>query len=287
MDNSKKASIRDLIDQALSENPKFFDMDKDIGIELRLNNFFKEKGRQPSQTEMSEFIDRLIDDIFVSFEESTERKDVRTRINEFNLQIYTIKSNPYFNRFAESELFGKVLSYYQIEDGTYTKDFVPSIDEKRTMSEDELRQGDYEIRMKHFRHIMDLYGTKMPMNYSDDMMIIDEVLEKQEGNAVQLDFGRMDTREAAYVTRILYLMGYRANFEEVKNGKVCAKKIPLIMQKRKDEKNGQQLGRESIGTYKDPAFTDEVYNRLVEYENSLDDLEMTFTGRTDDGDYEL
>lgn len=285
MDNSKKeVSIRDLIEQEISKNPNFFEMDMDTDTRLRINLFLKTEMEDPTQEDLTDFIDRLLDSICRDFEDTTERKDVRTRINEFNLKIYTIKSNPYFARLANQELFGKVLSYLQIEDGTDAKSFVPSIDEKRPMSQEELKKRDYEIRKRHFKDIIDLYGTTMPTNYSDDMIIIDEALEAQTGDSIQLELGHVDVREAAYITRILFGLGYKADFDDVKNGYVCARKIPLIMEKRKEEKSGQQLGKESIGAYRNPALTDEVYDRIMQNEQALDDIEMLITGKTNEGD---
>ena len=64
MDNSKKeVSIRDLIDQAISEKPNFFEMDMDTVTRLKVNLFFKTEMEEPSQEDLTDFIDGLLDSI--------------------------------------------------------------------------------------------------------------------------------------------------------------------------------------------------------------------------------
>ena len=272
-DAKKKTSFSQMFQAAIRENPEIFERKIDSNIELKLESFFQMKEGIPSTDELTTFVGNLIDEIAWDFEDSTERKDVRTRLNEFNLKIYTIKSNVRFSQIAPQELFTRVLKFLQTEEEPTGKQFNPIEDENRAMSEEELRKRDYNTRFKIFQDRINSYGVKMPLELSSDMQTIFEVFESQPGEVVSIDFGRMNTREAAYITRILFGLGYRANFYDVKAGNVCAQKIPLVMYKRKEEKSGQQFGKESIGVYDDPCFPQDVYKKLIDYERSLDDLE--------------
>lgn len=283
----EKRSFSQMFQAAIRENPEIFERKIDTNTELKLESFFKMKEGAPSTDELTTFVGNLIDEIAWDFEDSTERKDVRTRLNEFNLKIYTIKSNVRFSQIAPQELFTRVLKFLQTEEEPTGKKFDPIEDEKRAMSEEELRKRDYETRLKIFQDRINTHGVKMPLALSSDMQTIFEIFENQPGELVSIDFGRMNTREAAYITRILFGLGYRAKFDDVKEGKVSAQKIPLVMDKRREEKSGQQFGKESIGVYGDPCFPQDVYKKLIEYEQSLDDLEQIITGKNNDGVFEI
>lgn len=283
----EKRSFSQMFQAAIRENPEIFERKIDTNTELKLESFLKMKEGAPSTDELTTFVGNLIDEIAWDFEDSTERKDVRTRLNEFYLKIYTIKSNVRFSQIAPQELFTRVLKFLQTEEEPTGKQFNPIEDEKREMSEEELRKRDYDTRLKIFQDRINTHGVKMPLTLSSDMQTIFGIFENQPGELVAIDFGRMNTREAAYITRILFGLGYRANFDDVRKGKVSAQKIPLVMDKRREEKSGQQFGKESIGVYCDPCLPQDVYKKLIEYEQSLDDLEQIITGKNNDGDFEI
>ena len=52
------------------------------------------------------------------------------------------------------------------------------------------------------------------------------------------------------------------------------------MEKSKDLKNGQQYGKESLGAYKQPYFSQDVIKRLMEYQASIDGVEKYFRKET-------
>lgn len=265
----------------LEEMKKYsFEREADETIDIGLEQYLSSN---PSTEQLSTFVENMIRKIFIEFANDTEVKDVKTRLDEFYMKIYTIKSNPTFQQITcrddkGKQLYARVLSFLQTEQSPTGKDFIPSKNSQIVMSPEDLRKKDYDIRLKGLQQILDYYGTGIiPLGISDNFQTIYEKFQEQPGNTVSINLGRMNTLPAAYITRIFFDLGYRVNYEDVKKGgDITAQKIPLLMEKRENVKNGQQFGKESIGIYNEPYLSQEVMNKLQEYVQGLDYLEYEF-----------
>ena len=113
-------------------------------------------------------------------------------------------------------------------------------------------------------------------------MVASEQFYENADNTLSLNFGRMNMNEAPIMTRILFDLGYKVNFDDLlKGGQISAKKIPLIMEKRRESKTGVQFGKESIGIYQDPCFSSDVLKRVQQYQEGVKATEKYFRKSVD------
>lgn len=290
----EKKSSTPITDALRKADEEFLDQDYDLNIELTLTHFFTENPNCSTQ-EISIFVNDLITRIGEQFANDTEFKDTKTRIQEFNKRIYTIKNH---NDVAfltcrddiGTQISGKLFELLQSEQYPSGKDYLPHKDKNLSISKEALEQRDYEIRAKYLEHIIDTYGMDIPESISANFQIICEQFFENPQDIMSLDIGRMNMQGAATITKILYNLGYRVNFDDLlKGGQISAEKVPLLMEKSKDLKNGQQYGKESLGAYEQPAFSQDVIKRLMEYQASIDGVEKYFrkeTGMTEQKHYD-
>ena len=268
-------SLRDEMMQFAKEHP---DDDYDLDIQLTLTEYFA-NNPNCSTEQLTQFINDLITRIGEQFTNDTERKDVKTRIEEFNKRIYTIKHNDDVQLLTAGDdcgkiLYGKIFELLQSDQFPTGKEYSPLKDKNQTMNEADLEKRDYEIRVKLLKHLADTYVIDMPLDLSADFQTIYEQFCENPEGMKNLHLGRMNIRNAAIITRVFFDAGYKVNFDDLlSGGLITTSKIPLIMDKSKET---EQYAQKNSNEYHDPCFSQDVMKRIQDYVESLDGVERYF-----------
>ncbi len=278
--NNEKEDIS--LEQAMKEfeerNGKL-EEEVDLTINSQIDNYLMDNP-QISTDEFSVFIDDLLGSIGEKFADDISIKDTKTRINEFNKRIYTIKEHPKFQQITSydevgGDLYGRVLEFLKTEQDPTGTQYRPSQDIKQAMNKSDLENKDYDIRIKYLNHLINRYN--IPESISYNFMVTYENFCDNPNNTMTLDFHRMNMNVAPIMTRILFELGYTVNFDDLlKGGQISAEKIPLVMEEDRKVKTGMQFGKESIGVYHDPCFSSDVFKRIEQYEKNIKDLDKYF-----------
>ena len=150
------------------------------------------------------------------------------------------------------------------------------IDKRYIMSENDLESRDYDIRRKWLEHLTNQYDIPEPIS-ANFMVASEQFYNNPNNTTMTLDFGRTNMNIAPFMTRFLYNLGYKVNFDDVlKGGQICAEKISLAMSKVQKSKTGVQMGKESIGIYNEPCFSSDVLKRIKEYAETIKGVEKYF-----------
>ena len=280
---TSQVSLQDAI-KKFTEQEGQLEAENDLEIVCQIDSYLMDNP-QISTEEFSMFIDDLLLGIGEQFANDTRVKDTKTRIEEFNKKIYTIAEHPRFQQMTSRDetgrnLYGRVLEFLQTEQYPTGREYKPSKDKRQTMNETDLENRDYNIRKKWLEHFISRYN--IPESISANFMVASEQFYENADNTLSLNFGRMNMNEAPIMTRILFDLGYKVNFDDLlKGGQISAKKIPLIMEKRRESKTGVQFGKESIGIYQDPCFSSDVLKRVQQYQEGVKATEKYFRKSVD------
>ena len=278
--NTEEISLQDAINEFINHEGQQFEEEKDLGIEYQIDDYLIDNPNI-STKDFASFIDDLLFSIGDKFASDTEIKDTKTRIDEFNKKIYTIKAHPQFQLITSRDeiggnLYGRVLEFLQTEQYPTGREYRPSIDKRYIMSENDLESRDYDIRRKWLEHLTNQYDIPEPIS-ANFMVASEQFYNNPNNTTMTLDFGRTNMNIAPFMTRFFYNLGYKVNFDDVlKGGQICAEKISLAMSKVQKSKTGVQMGKESIGIYNEPCFSSDVLKRIKEYAETIKGVEKYF-----------
>jgi len=260
---------------ANSELPKD---DVDYIINREVSSFFAEN-KSPNFKDVKLLVDKLIIETWNQFATETGKKDVRTRISDFNKRIYSIKENSNFQIWmtkseAGKELYGRVMSLLESERFPDPREYSPERDKRTVIDGRDLKQADFDIRKKCFEDIIN--NNNFDMVTSAHMQTLCDIIGDKPKNSIEMYLGRMDMTHAIQMKVILQNLGYNIDLNSLLTGSesITASKIPLTYEKRND-KTFQNWELEEMGI--PDGFSFEEWKMVQEHDENLEGLASIFS----------